>query len=133
MARDVATVREWMRKAHNDLRTARLALAAEPPILDTGCFHCQQAVEKVLKGVLLWHGVRFPKVHTLGLLFDLAQQKDDALEELRDRCEWLTRFAVQPRYPHGRDPTHDKAREALVSAELAYEFVMKRLTPEARP
>ena len=98
MPRDPATVREWIRKAHNDLMTARRAIETEPPILDTGCFHCQQVVEKLLKAFLLWHATESPKVHALGLLFDLAQQRDGSFEMIRDQCEWLTRFAVQVRF-----------------------------------
>ncbi|MCH8805254.1 MAG: HEPN domain-containing protein [Planctomycetes bacterium] len=124
-------VREWVRKARNDLETARRVMVdTNAPILDTGCFHCQQTVEKLLKAFLLWRGVESPKVHTLGVLFDLVRQQDEAFETIRDACEWLTRFAVQVRYPHGRDPSPQKAREALAAAETAYEFVLERLPAE---
>ncbi|MCH8275650.1 MAG: HEPN domain-containing protein, partial [Armatimonadetes bacterium] len=69
----------------------------------------------------------------LGLIFDWAQQQDASFETIREACEWLTRFAVQVRYPYGRDPSPQKAREALAAAEAAYDFVLERLPAEVRP
>jgi hypothetical protein len=40
----------WLRKAEGDLRAATVDLGAEPPLVDDALFHCQQAVEKALKG-----------------------------------------------------------------------------------
>ena len=34
-------------------------------MLDDALFHCQQAVEKALKGLLTWHDVPFRKTHSL--------------------------------------------------------------------
>ena len=133
MGPEADVVREWLLKARNDLRTARLALHADPPVLDTGCFHCQQTVEKALKGYLYWRGVSFPRVHALGMIFDLAEQQDAAFAEIRDQCEGLTRFAVQDRYPHGRPISQAKAQAALAAAEEAFLFVLARLPAEVQP
>lgn len=126
-------VRDWLRVAQSDLQAARLLLGNAPPLLDTGCFHCQQTVEKSLKGYLVWRGVTFPRVHALGLIFDLCQQQDDSFAEIRDACEGLTRFAVQDRYPHGRPISLAKSRAALAAAEKAFEFVLQRLPSEVQP
>ncbi len=42
-------IEAWLTKANNDLRSAQRLIEIEPMILDTACFHCQQAVEKSLK------------------------------------------------------------------------------------
>ena len=47
-----------LKKAANDL------IAAEA-ILDTVCFHAQQAVEKSLKAILAFHDVSYPWRHDL--------------------------------------------------------------------
>ena len=47
---------EWLRKARNDLVSARILLAHGDPVTDTACFHCQQAVEKTLKAFLVYLG-----------------------------------------------------------------------------
>jgi HEPN domain-containing protein len=46
----LAEARAWFQKAANDLRGADIDLAAEPPLVEDALFHCQQAVEKSIKG-----------------------------------------------------------------------------------
>jgi hypothetical protein len=48
----VADTRAWLIKARKDLRSAEHGLSALPPLLDDVLFHCQQAREPALKGVL---------------------------------------------------------------------------------
>ncbi|UOF90379.1 HEPN domain-containing protein [Fodinisporobacter ferrooxydans] len=43
-------VKEWLRKANDDLKVAELILSAD--LFDTVCFHSQQAGEKYLKAIL---------------------------------------------------------------------------------
>lgn len=126
-------VQQWLHLAQQDVSAARVLLASEPALLESGCFHCQQAVEKAIKGFLCWRSIPFPRVHTLGLLFDLGQQQDASFHDIRDQCEWLTRFAVQDRYPHGRKISREKAQEALAAAETACRFVLERLPDEVHP
>ena len=56
----------WLAKADSDLRTAQAALALDPPETETAGFHCQQAVEKCLKALLVTHDVDPPRVHDVG-------------------------------------------------------------------
>src|SRR5205807_1235816 len=57
--------REWLRKAESDRRVARKVIHFRPPEYDVACFHCQQAVEKYLKGLLNERGLPVPKTHDL--------------------------------------------------------------------
>lgn len=57
----VADTRAWLGRAATDLRAAALDLGADPPILEDLVFHCQQAVEKAMKGLLAWHDQPFGK------------------------------------------------------------------------
>src|SRR5438105_5048468 len=43
-------VERWLRVAANDRQTVMVCLAADPPLLASAAFHCQQAAEKLLKG-----------------------------------------------------------------------------------
>lgn len=68
-------VRAWMEYAEADRRSARNAMAAAD--YRDVAFHCQQAVEKALKAVIVYHtGQRPPYVHNLrqllGQVLDLA-------------------------------------------------------------
>jgi hypothetical protein len=44
MPPDVQAVREWLRLAYGDLQAARVLLASDPPLLESGCSYCQQTV-----------------------------------------------------------------------------------------
>lgn len=53
--------KEWLQKAKNDLVWAQVLIKHDPPVLDTGSFHCQQTVEKALNAFLVWKGGSFEK------------------------------------------------------------------------
>lgn len=60
-------VRKWIIKALNDYKTAEklINLSEEEIITDTLCFHCQQAVEKLLKAFLVNEEIEFGRTHSL--------------------------------------------------------------------
>jgi HEPN domain-containing protein len=58
-------VKAWFQKTVNDMRSARILLEHDPPVLETACFHCQQDVEKAFKAFLVWKAIPFEKVHSL--------------------------------------------------------------------
>lgn len=51
---DQHDVPSWLKKANIDLITVNWLVLIEPVILDTACFHCQQAIEKFLKAFLIY-------------------------------------------------------------------------------
>ncbi|OGX39842.1 MAG: hypothetical protein A3G91_04790 [Omnitrophica WOR_2 bacterium RIFCSPLOWO2_12_FULL_50_9] len=53
--------KEWLRKGDSGLRSAEILIKEEHPPTDTACFHCQQAVEKYLKGYLTLQKIDFLK------------------------------------------------------------------------
>lgn len=98
---------QWVRKAEEDEEAANsLAALAKPP-RDVVCFHCQQSAEKYLEALLQELGAPVPRTHDLEDLLDLLLPHDAALERLRRSVAFLTRFAVEYRYPGSRA----KARE----------------------
>ena len=52
-ARRRADTLSWFEKARKDLRCAQIDLAADPPAPEDALYHCQQAAEKALKGLLV--------------------------------------------------------------------------------
>lgn len=61
-------------------------------------FHCQQAVEKLLKAWLSFSGVTFPRTHDLRILFDMASDIDRRAVAIFRELEDLTDYGVQFRY-----------------------------------
>ena len=124
--------REWLRKAEADRQTARREFDAKPPSYDAVCFHCQQAGEKYLKGLLQERGTVFPKTHDLERLVDLLLPTDPPLRPLRPIGHRLTRYAVDFRYP-GEWATRRQARSGLAAAERIRAEVRRRLGLRPRP
>ena len=47
----------WLAVATADIRAVRLCLDADEPMLGIAAYHCQQAAEKVVKGMLVMAGI----------------------------------------------------------------------------
>ena len=129
----VIELREWLQKGRNDLFSAQIPLAHDPPVLDTAAFHCQQAVEKVLKAFLIWRSVPFEKVHSLVYLLDLCEQQEPSFASLRGGAEALAPYAVAMRYPgEVMEAEEGEVQEALATAETSWAFVLDLLPSELR-
>lgn len=122
-----AATRPWIEQATDDLEAAETLLEREPPKSGAAAFHCQQAAEKDLKGLLVYHGQRPPHTHSLEALLDLCTQHEEALQELYDAVEPLTPFAVEVPYPDpGFTVSAEEAAAALRHARRIREAVHAR-------
>jgi HEPN domain-containing protein len=123
-------VRQWFRKAEHDLQNIRNNLAAESVLTDTVCFHARQAIEKLLKGLLVANGRDISKTHDLvKLLTDVA----DIIPELlpfEEQLEDISEYGVGVRYPDDfYDPTLDEAHHAFELALKIKEIVLDKIQP----
>ncbi len=107
-------VQQWFRKAEHDLQNIRNNLNAEIIPTDTVCFHAQQAIEKLLKGVLVANAVHISKTHDLvKLLTDVAGIVPELLP-YEEQLEDISEYGVGVRYPDDCfEPTLDEARHAF--------------------
>ena len=62
----------WLAIAEEDLRVSRGCLKLEIPAPGSAAYHCQQAAEKVVKGLLVIAGAAFTRTHDMDELVDLA-------------------------------------------------------------
>ena len=95
-------VEQWLIYAKSDLELARVDLP-DSVLLETLCYHAQQAAEKSLKAVLIYYSVSAPRTHNLGMLIDLLAEYTDISESIRD-VAILTEYAVSSRYPGFSEP-----------------------------
>src|SRR5580692_6649759 len=113
---------DWVRKAERDYRVAGKLARSRPPEHDFVCFNCQQAAEKFLKALLVELGLTVPRTHNLEDVLGLLRPHHPALVPLRRGLLFLSRFAVDIRYPgfHARRSQADAARRwaARVRAEV---------------
>jgi HEPN domain-containing protein len=130
MSRDVLAehVAVWLRKASRDLGAAALDLSVDPPFLADAVFHCQQAAEKALKGLLTAHARVFDKTHIIEDLAPDCLAVDATLEPILRRATRLTVYAWKYRYPGDADePPLSEALEALETARTLVAAVEERI------
>lgn len=103
---------DWIRKAEADYRVANKLGRSRPAENDSVCFHCQQAGEKFLKALLVELGLAVPRTHNLEDLLGLLRPHHPGLFAMRRGLLFLTRFAVDTRYP-GFHARRSQAEAAL--------------------
>ncbi|RKY60694.1 MAG: DNA-binding protein [Candidatus Latescibacterota bacterium] len=117
----MSAVQNWLRFADEDLKMAKLAM--KEGLYNQVCFHCQQAVEKALKGFLSHLGQVSPKTHKLIDILSLLPERTP-FEDLEESIGLLDRFYIPTRYPDVLPgalpnglPDREDAEEALSLAE----------------
>lgn len=85
----------WLGVAAEDSRVARACLDIDPPALGIAAYLCQQAAEKILKGMLIVAEVEFTLTHDLERLTALAEPHYPDVRRLFDEVRSLT-----PGTPH---------------------------------
>lgn len=89
-------INAWLQKAEHDIIRAQRLLEIEPMIMDNACFHCQQAIEKSLKGFLCYHGKDIEKTHNIIFLLAECVGFDPIFVNLRASayCRWLLLYLI---------------------------------------
>jgi len=100
MNEQVEEIREWIEKADHDLGSAKIIYLHLPDYFDTIAFHCQQAVEKYLKALLVYYRIEFSRSHDLVYLLELLSRKIEIDDSKFRRAFSLNNFGVQIRYPN---------------------------------
>jgi HEPN domain-containing protein len=109
--------RRWVAKADEDIAAAERLLSLDDSLAAVACFHSQQAVEKLIKALLVLAGVSFARTHDVIQLSGLLPA-DLALPVPLPDLAPLNRYAVEARYPIGGEPlTGEEARTALAVAQ----------------
>ena len=126
MGRQTNAPRDWRLLADDDLAIAEHITANMNPIPTAGAaFHCQQAVEKYLKGALTILGEEPPFTHDLPELCKLIEKHRPSFVSISSLCTIITQFSVQPRYDHGLSLSDDDMRLILSHTRTIKEFLLK--------
>ena len=89
---------DWYEYAERDLAAAGL-LYNDPFTLIYAFFHCHQAVEKALKGHLLYYNGYAPDGHNLVYLCKKVAEKTKAARGFYELCVDLNSYYINARYP----------------------------------
>jgi len=109
---------DWLQHAGSDLCLAQVRSDHKGILLETLCFHAQQAAEKALKAVLLSANVEFPRTHSIRTLVESLPDgvyRDPVLDE----AAVLTEYAVATRYPSELEPLIEEEYEEAVAMAAA--------------
>ncbi|MBI3480180.1 MAG: HEPN domain-containing protein [Nitrosomonadales bacterium] len=107
----------FIRLADDDAAAFRGLLKLPEVKFRLACFHAQQAVEKLLKAVLIFNGIEFQRTHDLHTLATLLLQNDITPPCAPEELTRLNPFAVTYRYDDTDIPLiRDDVVETMVNA-----------------
>ncbi len=89
---------DWIYHACLDRMSAE-RLCGEPKLYYPAAFHCQQCIEKALKGYLLYKSRKLMDGHNLTWLCKQAAMMDGSFTQWIDESAVLNRYYIETRYP----------------------------------
>lgn len=121
---DSLKYREWFNTAQKDLKAAKILYENNA---DNGLvlFHLQQAVEKYLKGYLIYKTGFFQEGHSLIKLCKKAAVYDKGFRKFIKDCAILNGYYIETRYP-SEDPLiaeDDDVKEGLKFTKNIISFI----------
>lgn len=119
---------DWIDRAEEDLEAARLLLEADD-VLNSATFHCQQCIEKALKGYILFKTRRPVDGHNLTWLCRQAIKLDPHFTEWLDESAALNRYYIETRYPSDIPLTLTKGNVITIyqMADKMYRFICEEI------
>ena len=120
--------KDWLEKGDHDLDDAK-RLLKNGGHTDTICFHAQQAVEKYLKGYLVYKKINPRGIHHLEELAKDCARFDKGFLKFLDGSLVLTRYYIETRYPPLMpiEYTKEEANKAIEIAQEIIRFVKDKL------
>jgi HEPN domain-containing protein len=120
-------IKQWLLKANEDLLVVNKLTEFEMIATSSVCFHCQQAVEKLLKAFLIRNGVEIKKTHNIEYLLAECSDFDSDFSEIDPKN--LSDFGVDVRYPGDMYfPSDAETMEHKEIAESVKELVENKLS-----
>jgi HEPN domain-containing protein len=117
---------EWLAFAAKSLETAIL-LYRENHYTDVIAIDIQQTVEKSLKALYAFEGVKIPRTHSLDILFNYANQKVHFIGvEIKDIAV-ISDYYEAERYPGPKyfQPNRSEINHGLEVAQTIYQQLIK--------
>ncbi len=118
--------KEWFKIAESDLSSAAFLQKMKPTPVEIICYHCQQSVEKYLKGFLSLKEADIQKTHDLVLLSKVCQKYEEDFKTIEDECLVLTDYSVNVRYPFPMDINESDMKIALRIAQKIKDYVLAK-------
>jgi len=116
----------WIERAKSSLEISKIAVNDNVYYEDL-CYQSQQAVEKGLKGLLIYYEFEPEFTHNIGILLDKLEKFVKIPEYIKEAIN-LTKYAVITRYPGEYDEiTKEKYQESVNIAKNCLEWIEKTI------
>lgn len=99
----------WLDVIDTDLAVIEKCLVGPVPALKGAAYHCQQAAEKIVKALLVLHGINPLPIHDIQKLINMFPVTEELEVEVGDLAE-LTPFVSLFRYPQPDPSVLENAR-----------------------
>ena len=103
---------EWLQWSRDDLRASEALMPSPYAQPRHVCFWAQQAAEKAIKAAFVLEQIQFPYVHDLNALKE-ALPGGWRVPGNGPELEWLSRWAMEARYPGDADASSRDAERAF--------------------
>ena len=119
---------EWFDRGKHDVKAAKI-LFEEGEYTDSLSSLIQQAVEKYLKGFLIFKGWNLRKIHDIEELITEALRYDPSLGKYLDFARNLTAYYMEDRYPPGpvTDYSEEEMKQSIDKAEELIKKILKEM------
>jgi len=112
----------WISRAKSSYELSKATISNDIHLEDL-CYQAQQAVEKALKGLLLYFGAEPEFTHNIGLLLNELGKYTEITDNIKGAIK-LTNYAVQTRYPGEYDEiTKTEYERAVKTAKDCLDWV----------
>ncbi|KPU45175.1 HEPN domain protein [Oxobacter pfennigii] len=125
---DSPRYKDWLNKSERDIKSAKV-LKENDCGNDTVAFHCHQAIEKALKGFILYKKKELISGHSLVYLCKESAVLHNAFKNYLKECALINQYYIETRYPADIPliVTDDDASECIKIAEDIYNMVLINL------
>lgn len=125
----LSVVKLWFKKADSDFKTIENNFKGDDPPSDAICFHSQQAIEKYIKGALVYFDKHVTKTHDLVYFLASVSEYIPELNRFEDELHEISRCGVESRYPDFfYEPSLEEAKEAYETAVKVKDIVLSKVT-----
>lgn len=124
--------KKWFTYAIRDLNAAKGLRSLGSDQKNSVAFHCQQCVEKAIKGYLVTQNIRPPKSHSIVDLAKLVEPLDSKLAAKLKKAKKFTKYAVVFRYPDAEKKplTMREVDSALTVAQKIFDLLIATVEGE---
>jgi HEPN domain-containing protein len=124
MSTSELVISDWINSTQGDLDM--VSLGSQVPLLAPVCYHCGQAVEKILKAYIIAKTSELTKTHDLVSLITKCEQCSPDFGKFRNTCTNISTFSTI-RYPPQKNLTKQEMEETIKNTHEIVNFAMAKL------